>query len=83
MYELLYTSIGQAIATYAPNEYFASLMNPIIIGLVSFYGVVVTYAQIPTFWRSWIYWLDPFSYLIGGLLTKVVWEGCRGAVQSE
>jgi hypothetical protein len=63
VYELLYTSIGQAIATYAPNEYFASLMNPIIIGagLISFCGVVVPYAQIPTFWRSWMYWLDPFT----------------------
>ena len=51
-------------------------MNPIIIGagLISFCGVVVPYAQIPSFWRSWIYWLDPFTYLVGGLLTEVVWD---------
>lgn len=41
-YEFLYTSIGQGIAAYAPNEYFAAVMNPVPIGagLVSFCGVV-------------------------------------------
>lgn len=76
VYELLYTSIGQAIATYAPNEYFASLMNPIILGagLITFCGIVVPYSQITAFWRYWIYWLDPFSYLVGGLLTQLLWD---------
>ncbi|RKK50582.1 Brefeldin A resistance protein [Fusarium oxysporum f. sp. cepae] len=76
LYEFLYTSIGQAIAAYSPNEYFAALANPLIIGaaLISFCGVVVPYSLIPTFWRYWIYWLDPFTYLIGGLLEPVVWD---------
>ncbi|KAF4537636.1 ABC multidrug transporter [Lasiodiplodia theobromae] len=76
LYELLYTSIGQAIATYAPNEYFASLMNPIVLGagLITFCGIVVPYGQITSFWRHWLYWLDPFSYLVGGLLTQLLWD---------
>ncbi|CAI6339603.1 unnamed protein product [Periconia digitata] len=76
LYEFLYTSIGQAIATYAPNEFFASLMNPIIIGagLISFCGIVIPYSQITAFWRYWIYWLDPFTYLVGGLLTQLLWD---------
>ncbi|KAF5626367.1 multidrug resistance CDR1 [Fusarium tjaetaba] len=76
LYEFLYTSIGQAIAAYSPNEYFAALANPLIIGagLISFCGVVVPYSLIPTFWRYWLYWLDPFTYLIGGLLEPVVWD---------
>ena len=47
VYEFLYTSIGQAIAAYAPNEYFAAVMNPVLIGagLVSFCGVVVPYSR--------------------------------------
>lgn len=51
-YEFLYTSIGQAIAAYAPNEYFAAITNPIIIGagLVSFCGVVVPYDALTPFW---------------------------------
>ncbi|RBR01899.1 hypothetical protein FVER53263_20899 [Fusarium verticillioides] len=76
LYEFLYTSIGQAIAAYSPNEYFAALANPLILGaaLISFCGVVVPYSLIPTFWRYWLYWLNPFTYLIGGLLEPVVWD---------
>jgi ATP-binding cassette subfamily G (WHITE) protein 2 (SNQ2) len=44
LYEFLYTSLGQAIAAYSPNAYFAALANPIIIGafLINFCGVVVS-----------------------------------------
>ncbi|KKK16272.1 hypothetical protein ARAM_003175 [Aspergillus rambellii] len=70
LYEFLYTGIGQFISAYAPNAVFASLTNPLIIGtLVSFCGVLVPYAQIQAFWRYWIYWLNPFNYLMGSLLT--------------
>ncbi|KAJ6075741.1 hypothetical protein N7499_007722 [Penicillium canescens] len=75
-YEFLYTSIGQAIAAYAPNEYFAAVMNPVLIGagLVSFCGVVVPYSSMQPFWRYWIYYLDPFTYLVGGLFGPVIWD---------
>ncbi|KAJ5344376.1 hypothetical protein MYU51_003039 [Penicillium brevicompactum] len=75
-YEMLYTSIGQAIAAYAPNEYFAAVMNPVLIGagLVSFCGVVVPYSLMQPFWRYWMYYLDPFNYLVGGLFGEVVWD---------
>lgn len=76
VYEFLYTSIGQAIAAYAPNEYFAAIMNPIVIGagMISFCGVVVPYDAMQPFWRYWMYYLDPFTYLVGGLLTEVLWD---------
>ncbi|KAJ5365460.1 multidrug resistance protein CDR1 [Penicillium concentricum] len=75
LYEGLYTSIGQAIAACSPNEYFAALANPIIIGavLINFSGVVVPYSQIPPFWRYWLYYLNPFTYLTQGLLQPVAW----------
>ncbi|EEY16987.1 opaque-specific ABC transporter CDR3 [Verticillium alfalfae VaMs.102] len=54
LYELLYTGIGQAIAAYAPNAVFASLVNPLVITtLVSFCGVMVPYSQIEDFWKYW------------------------------
>ena len=61
VYELLYTAIGQAIAAYSPNELFAALANPVIIGagMINFCGVVVPYNQIVAFWRYWIYWINP------------------------
>jgi len=75
MYEFVYTGIGQAIAAYAPNAVFAALANPVVIGvLVSFCGVLVPYAQINVFWRYWIYWLNPFNYLMGSLLVFTTWD---------
>ena len=75
MYEFVYTGIGQFIAAYAPNATFASLMNPLLIGtLVSFCGVLVPYSQITPFWRYWIYWLNPFNYLMGSMLVFTVWD---------
>ena len=55
VYQFIYTGIGQFVAAYAPNAVFASLVNPLIIGvLVSFCGVLVPYAQIQEFWRYWM-----------------------------
>ncbi|KAH7112292.1 ABC-2 type transporter-domain-containing protein [Dactylonectria estremocensis] len=74
MYEFVYTGIGQFVAAYAPNEVFASLVNPLLLGtLVSFCGVLVPYQQIQEFWRYWIYWLNPFNYLMGSMLVFDIW----------
>ncbi|MCJ1429433.1 hypothetical protein MMC29_007347 [Sticta canariensis] len=68
-YEFVYTGIGQFVAAYAPNAVFAALVNPVVITvLVSFCGVLVPFSQIQEFWRYWIYYLDPFNYLMGSLL---------------
>ncbi|KAJ4132863.1 hypothetical protein NW754_015677 [Fusarium falciforme] len=74
MYEFVYTGIGQFVAAYAPNEVFASLVNPLLLGtLVSFCGVLVPYQQIQAFWRYWMYWLNPFNYLMGSMLVFDIW----------
>ncbi|KAK3113229.1 hypothetical protein LTR53_009685 [Teratosphaeriaceae sp. CCFEE 6253] len=68
-YEFIYTGIGQAVAAYAPNAIFASLVNPVVISvLVSTSGVLVPYAQLPVFWRYFVYYMNPFNYLMGSLL---------------
>lgn len=75
MYEFLYTGIGQFVAAYAPNATFASLTNPLLLGvLVSFCGVLVPYSQIQAFWRYWMYYLDPFNYLMGSMLVFSLWD---------
>ncbi|KAI5924436.1 ABC transporter [Camillea tinctor] len=74
MYEFVYTGIGQFVAAYAPNAMFASLTNPFILGvLISFCGVLVPYTQINVFWRYWVYWMNPFNYLMGSMLVFDVW----------
>jgi len=75
MYEFIYTGIGQFIAAYAPNAIFASLVNPLIIGtLVSFCGVLVPYSQIQPFWRYWMYYLNPFTFLMSSMLTFTLFD---------
>lgn len=84
VYQFIYTGIGQFVAAYAPNAVFASLVNPVILGtLVSFCGVLVPYAQIQEFWRYWIYYLNPFNYLMGSLLVFVDWEWDVKCKESE
>ncbi|KAE8343763.1 hypothetical protein BDV24DRAFT_172446 [Aspergillus arachidicola] len=75
MYEFVYTGIGQFISAYAPNAIFAALINPVIIGtLASFCGVMVPYQQIQAFWRYWIYWMNPFNYLMGSMMTFTIFD---------
>jgi ATP-binding cassette subfamily G (WHITE) protein 2 (SNQ2) len=72
MFELFYVGFGQAIASFSPNELLASIFVPFFfLFVVAFCGVVVPYAALPTFWRSWMYWLSPFNYLIEGFLAAV------------
>ena len=69
LFELYYVGFGQAIASVAPNELLASLLVPLFfLFVVSFCGVVAPYDSLPTFWRSWMYWLTPFNYLLSGFL---------------
>ena len=73
LFELFYVSFGQAIAAFAPNELLASLLVPIFfLFVVSFCGIVVPYVALPYFWRSWMYWLSPFHYLLEGFLAVAV-----------
>jgi ATP-binding cassette subfamily G (WHITE) protein 2 (SNQ2) len=73
LFELFYVSFGQAIASFSPNELLASLLVPVFfIFVVSFCGIVVPYAALPYFWRSWMYYLTPFRYLLGGFLAVAV-----------
>ena len=69
LFELYYTSFGQAIASFSPNDLLASLLVPIFfLFVVSFCGVVVPPESLPDFWRSWMYWLTPFHYLVEAML---------------
>lgn len=69
LFECYYVGFGQFIAAFAPNELFASLLVPSFFTfVVSFCGVIVPYATMPHFWKSWMYWLTPFHYLLEGFL---------------
>ncbi|KXJ87357.1 brefeldin A resistance protein [Microdochium bolleyi] len=69
LFELYYVGFGQAIASFSPNELLASLLVPLFfLFVVSFCGVVVPAQALPEFWRTWMYPLTPFRYLIEAFL---------------
>jgi len=73
LFELFYLSFAQAIAAFSPSALLASLLVPVLfLFIVAFCGAIAPYAALPTFWRSWMYWLTPFHYLLEGLLGAAV-----------
>ncbi|KAE8322760.1 ABC-2 type transporter-domain-containing protein [Aspergillus sergii] len=75
LYEFSYTGIGQFVAAYSPNAVFAALVNPLLVGImVSFCGILVPYDQIIPFWRYWMYYMNPLTYLVGSLLVFNVFD---------
>ncbi|ODQ51641.1 ABC transporter [Saitoella complicata NRRL Y-17804] len=73
LFEIYYVSLGQAIAAMAPNAMLASLLvPPFFTFIIAFAGVVSPPRAFPYFWRSWMYWLTPFHYLLEAFLSTVV-----------
>lgn len=67
--EFFAVTLGQMIAAITPSPFISALLNPpIIIVFALFCGVTIPKPQIPGFWRAWLYELDPFTRLIGGML---------------
>ncbi|KAI0884215.1 ABC-2 type transporter-domain-containing protein [Annulohypoxylon maeteangense] len=66
---LFMTSWGQWICAFAPSFTVISNVLPfffVMFGL--FNGVVQPYAMLNVFWRSWMYWANPATYWIGGMV---------------
>ncbi|CAN9112620.1 unnamed protein product [Alternaria alternata] len=67
--EVFSVTLAQAIAALTPSPFIASYVNPFIIIIFAlFCGVTIPKPQIPKFWRVWLYELNPFTRLIGGMV---------------
>ncbi|KAI9741562.1 MAG: hypothetical protein M1818_004368 [Claussenomyces sp. TS43310] len=67
--ELFSVTLSQMVAALTPNAFIAALLNPFVIITFSlFCGVTIPKPEIPGFWRAWLYQLDPFTRLIGGMV---------------
>ncbi|KAI1458945.1 ABC-2 type transporter-domain-containing protein [Annulohypoxylon moriforme] len=70
---LFMTSWGQWICAFAPSFTVISNVLPfffVMFGL--FNGVVQSYSMLNVFWRSWMYWANPATYWIGGMLAATL-----------
>jgi ABC-type multidrug transport system ATPase subunit/ABC-type multidrug transport system permease subunit len=61
-------TLGFVIAAIAELPTMAALINPLVLSLlILFCGLMQSAKAMPTFWSSWMYWLDPFHYYVEGL----------------
>ncbi|KAM0806858.1 putative ABC-2 type transporter-domain-containing protein [Seiridium cardinale] len=73
LFFLFMNSWGQWICAFAPSFTVISNVLPfffVMFGL--FNGVVRPYSTLPVFWRYWMYWVNPSTYWIGGLLAATL-----------
>ncbi|KAL2760027.1 hypothetical protein ACRALDRAFT_1038837 [Sodiomyces alcalophilus JCM 7366] len=71
--ELFSVTMGQGLAALTRSSFISSQFDPfIMITFALFCGVVITPPQMPGFWRAWLYHLDPFTRLIGGMVTTAL-----------
>ncbi|KAI9065216.1 pleiotropic drug resistance ABC transporter [Trametes sanguinea] len=70
-FPLYYTTIGQAVASMAPNAEIAALLFSFLFSFVlTFDGVLQPYRQLG--WWQWMYRLSPYTYLIEALLGQAL-----------
>ncbi|KAI8351922.1 ABC-2 type transporter-domain-containing protein [Mortierella sp. GBAus27b] len=86
LFTIFSITMGQWIAAWTPSPQIAALLNPFIVSILNlFCGVVMPYTSMPGFWRSWLYWLDPYHYLVEGLVTTQLHDinvRCKGSEYS-
>lgn len=73
LFFLFQASWGQWICAFAPSFTVISNVLPFFFVMFSlFNGVVRPYAQLPVFWRSWMYWVNPSTYWLGGVIAATL-----------
>ena len=72
-YELFEILFGLFMMAMSPDLGFAGNVLVFLVATCNWFnGIVVPYSQIQVFWRYWMYYLNPFTYLFGGLVKAAV-----------
>ena len=73
LFFLFQASWGQWICAFAPSFTVISNVLPFFFVMFSlFNGVVRPYEQLSVFWRYWMYYLNPSTYWIGGVIAATL-----------
>lgn len=73
LFFLFQASWGQWICAFAPSFTVISNVLPFFFVMFSlFNGVVRPYSALPVFWRYWMYYVNPSTYWIGGVLAATL-----------
>ncbi|XP_044717671.1 ABC-2 type transporter domain-containing protein [Hirsutella rhossiliensis] len=84
LFFLFQSSWGQWICAWAPSFTVISNVLPFFLVMFSLInGVVVPYEQLNPFWKYWVYWLNPSTYWIGGVLAATLPRQAVRCAQNE
>ena len=73
LFFLFQASWGQWICAFAPSFTVISNVLPFFFVMFSlFNGVVRSYSQLPVFWRYFMYWINPSTYWLGGVIAATL-----------
>ncbi|PHH61774.1 hypothetical protein CDD81_7985 [Ophiocordyceps australis] len=73
LFFLFQSSWGQWICAWAPSFTVISNVLPFFLVVFSlFNGIIVPYSQLNVFWKYWLYWLNPSTYWMGGVLAATL-----------
>ncbi|PKY00175.1 pleiotropic drug resistance protein, ABC superfamily [Aspergillus campestris IBT 28561] len=73
MFFLFATSWGQWIAALSADSMVAATLMPFFIIMCElFNGILQPHQNMPVFWKYTMYYMTPFTYWIGGVLTSVL-----------
>ncbi|KAL9088373.1 MAG: hypothetical protein Q9159_003147 [Coniocarpon cinnabarinum] len=73
LFFLFMSSWGQWITAFAPSFTVISNVMPFFFVMFSlFNGVIRPWAGLPVFWRYWMYYVNPSTWWIGGVLAAVL-----------
>ncbi|KAF2876506.1 ABC drug exporter AtrF [Massariosphaeria phaeospora] len=73
LFFLFISSWGQWICAFAPSFTVISNVLPFFFVMFSlFNGVVRPYSGLAVFWKYWMYWVNPATYWIGGVLAATL-----------
>jgi ABC-type multidrug transport system permease subunit len=72
LFEMWWSTFGQAMAALSPNAQTASVLTTLFASFViTFNGVLQPLKALVEFWH-WMYYLSPYTYLIGGLTANAI-----------
>ncbi|KAH9929730.1 ABC-transporter [Fomitopsis serialis] len=67
---LPFFTLGQLIGAISPSMQIAPLFNPFVVVVLGiFCGVQIPYPTMESFWRTWLYQLDPYTRLLSSMLS--------------
>ncbi|KAH6617791.1 ABC-2 type transporter-domain-containing protein [Chaetomium sp. MPI-SDFR-AT-0129] len=73
--EIFSVTLGQALSALTPSLFISSQFDPFIFVTFSlFCGVTIPAPQMPAGYRTWLYELNPFTRLIGGMVVTALHE---------